>query len=302
MTRKSKADITLLAITVFWGFSYFLVDLSLQALPVFLLNALRFILAFLIAAIVFYPKLIKTNKITVKYSAILSGILTAAYTTATFGLQYTSLSNAGFLSSLAVLFTPLILWLLFKHKPEKRTLYSVSLSVVGIALLSLNDKFQPAIGDILCIACSITAALHLIATDIAVKKREVNAFQIGVYQLGFTGGYNLILSLFLEEPSLKGLNTVWVYVLILSIFCSGLAFIGQSIAQQYTTASHVGIIYSLEPVFAGLVAWIFAGDILMVRGYIGAALLVISLLLNVWEPKRMKNKSSEMSVTDQGTD
>ena len=50
-------------------------------------------------------------------------------------------------------------------------------------------------------------------------------------------------------------------------------------AQQYTTASHVGVIFTLEPVFSGIVAYFFADEKLLPRGYVGAALMLLSLLV-----------------------
>lgn len=52
-------------------------------------------------------------------------------------------------------------------------------------------------------------------------------------------------------------------VLFLAIFCTGIAFIVQAVAQQYTSASHVGVIFSLEPVFAEIVVFFLAGEVLL---------------------------------------
>lgn len=281
MKTKTKADLMLLLITVFWGFSYLLADLSLAELPVFQLNALRFLIAFLIAGISFGKKLFPVTIQTVKASFLLSLILTGVYTSATFGLKFTSLSNASFLSSLSVLFTPIILWILFHREPSRRIVTSVLLSVVGIALLTIQGDFIPAWGDLLCIICAMIYGLHLVTTEFMVRKPEVDAFQTGVYQLGFTGLLNLILSMIIEKQVMPEQSRIWIYVVILSVFCTGISFIVQSIAQQYTEASHVGVIYALELVFAGLVAWIFAGEVLLPRNYIGAGLLFLSLLISV---------------------
>ena len=67
--------------------------------------------------------------------------------------------------------------------------------------------------------------------------------------------------------------------LFLGIFCSGVAFVIQSVQQQYTTASHVGLIFTLEPVFASMVAFVMTGEVLSLRGYIGAALMLLSLFI-----------------------
>ena len=66
---------------------------------------------------------------------------------------------------------------------------------------------------------------------------------------------------------------------VLSIFCTGMAFIVQALAQQYTTAAHVGVIFCLEPVFNSVVAFFVAHEVLTVQAYLGGILLVASLLV-----------------------
>ena len=62
------------------------------------------------------------------------------------------------------------------------------------------------------------------------------------------------------------------------IFCTGLPFIVQPIAQQYTSAVHVGVIFTMEPVFASIVAFALAGERLLPRGYVGAVILLFAML------------------------
>ena len=121
--------------------------------------------------------------------------------------------------------------------------------------------------------------MDLLITEKAVSKEEVNAFQLGVYQLGFTGIFNLIIAFIVEEPSIPSTPSIWASVLFLAIFCTGVAFIVQAIAQQYTSAAHVGIIFALEPVFAGIVAFIFAHEVLLPRAYFGALLMIAGLFI-----------------------
>lgn len=290
MTTQHKADFMLLLVTLFWGVSYWLMDISLSSLDPFTLNALRFLIAFAVAFILAFKKLKNVNKITLKYSAILGSVLLLVYMGATFGVQYTSLSNAGFLCALTVIITPILSFFFLKQKPSKKLILTVIMCLIGIALLTLNDQLKPALGDILCIMCAFAYAIHLTITESAVKREGVNAFQLGVFQLGVTGILNLILAFLLETPKLPTTSNVWVSVIFLSIFCTGIAFIIQVLAQQYTSASHVGVIFSLEPVFAGLVAFFFAGEILAPRAYVGAVLLVSSIFVMEMDIKGIVNK------------
>ena len=289
-----QADIMLLMVTLFWGTSYFLIDVSLVSVDALNLNALRFLIAFFLAMILCYKRMKPINKDTIKYALFLGIILTVVYISATYGVKYTSLSNAGFLSSLAVIFTPILIFIIKKQAPGKKLGVSIGLSLVGIALLTLNNNLEPAFGDLLCIICAVFYALHIVTTEIAVKKNHIDAFQVGVLQLGFTGLFNLILSFIIETPRFPDTIASWAAVLVLSIFCTGLAFIVQSVAQQYTNASHVGVILTLEPVFAGVVAYVFAGEVLLPRAYFGALLLVISLLImEINFPKKPMDKAAD---------
>ena len=71
----------------------------------------------------------------------------------------------------------------------------------------------------------------------------------------------------------------WISLIFLTVFCTGIAYIAQVIGQQYTTATHVGVIFTLEPVFAAIVAFLFAGERLLPRSYIGMVMMLISILI-----------------------
>ena len=103
----------------------------------------------------------------------------------------------------------------------------------------------------------------------------------------------LILAFIFEEPCLPQSTGCWISVCFLAIFCTGIAYIAQAVAQQYTTATHVGIIFTLEPVFAGIVAFLFAGERLLPRAYFGAFLMIISILLIEIDPKAIKDTKSK---------
>lgn len=287
LTQQMKADLMLVLVTLFWGISYWLIDISLEEVGPFTLNALRFLIAFFTAFAFAFPKLKTVNKATLKYSALIGVALLFVYIGATFGVKYTSLSNAGFLCALTVVITPILAFFVLKQKPEKKLAVVVVMCLVGIALLSLKDNLRPALGDVLCIMAAFAYAVDLLMTEIAVSKENINAFQLGVFQLGFAGLFNLAISFILEKPELPHSQTAWTAVLFLSIFCTGAAFIIQALAQQYTSASHVGVIFSLEPVFAGIVAFFLAGEILSARAYVGAALLVSGLFIMELDIKKL---------------
>lgn len=273
----------LILVTLCWGVSYYLMDISLVDMDPFTLNAHRFLGAFFIALVISWNKIKTVNKITLKYSVLVGVALVFVYIGATFGVKNTSLSNSGFLCAMTVVFTPLISRIFLKKKQDKKVVSAVLMCFAGIALLTLKDDFSINMdnlkGDILCLMCAFAYAIDLLLTEKAVSHEEVDAYQLGVFQLGVTGVFNLVLAFVTEQPHFPTSPEIWGAVLFLAIFCTGVAFVIQPVAQQYTTAAHTGVIFALEPVFAAIVAVIFAHEVLSPKSYFGAVLMVASVFI-----------------------
>ena len=283
MSKQLQADGILFLITFCWGVSYFLMDVSLAEIDPFTLNAFRFLGAFAIAILLSGKKLSNVSKETIKYALLVGISMVFVYIGATFGVKYTTISNSGFMCSLTVIFTPIMEWIVFKKKPSKKFSLVLLICITGIALLTLGKDFSLNMehlkGDLLCVMCAFTYAILLIFTEIGVGKEEVDPYQMGVFQIGITGVLNLILAFVLETPHFPQSIEVWGAVAFLAIFCTGVAYIMQPIAMQYTSAGHVGVIFALEPVFSAIVAFMFAGEVLFPKQYLGGALMLFSIIL-----------------------
>lgn len=277
MKTQLKGDLMVLMVTLFWGSSYLFMKMGLNSVQEFNLIALRFGIAFLLSAAVFYRRLMKVTPRTVMNAFILGSMLFAVFASIMFGLKSTSTSNAGFLMSLTVIFVPLMSALLFNKIPEKRVLFGVCLALNGIALLTLNDDLTISRGDTLCILGAFVFAAHIIVTGQLTKDVD-DSIALGVLQLGFAGGLGLIFSSVTETPKLPNTPESWLSILVLSILCSAIGFIAQTVAQKYTTPTHTGLIFSLEPVIAAVFAVLFAGETLSTRSYLGAAIVLLGVL------------------------
>ena len=283
MSKQLQADGILFLITFCWGVSYFLMDICLGEIDPFTLNAFRFIIAFIIAAILSGKKLFNVSKETLLYASLVGFLMAVVYIGATFGVKYTTISNSGFMCSLTVIFTPIMEWIVFKKKPSKKFSLVLLICITGIALLTLGKDFSLNMehikGDLLCVMCAFSYAVLLIFTEIGVKNEKVNPYQMGVFQIGITGVLNLILAFIIETPHFPETMEVWGAVAFLAVFCTGVAYVMQPIAMQYTSSGHVGVIFALEPVFSAIVAFMFAGEVLFAKQYLGGALMLFSIIL-----------------------
>ena len=295
MNKQSKADLLLVMVTAFWGASYFLTDLCLESMPPLSLNAFRFLVAFAVLGTVYCRKLRHISRQTWVYALLIGASLVMVYTCYVYGIMHTSISNAGFICALPVIFTPLLELVVLRKAPSRRFALALILCTVGLALMTLGDTFRPALGDFICMGTAFFYAVDLLLTDRAVRHPEVDPLQLGVLQLGVVGVIMLALTCLLEEPHLPPTPQTWGAALFLAVFCTGIAFVIQSVQQQHTSASHVGLIFTLEPLFSAIVAYFFAHEVLGLRGYIGAALMMLSLVLmevdvGAWIKRKLTKK------------
>lgn len=279
MSNKRKADISLILVTAFWGISFYLTKVALIEMGVFTLNAFRFLLAFGIVFILLMKKTLSVNYQTLKY-AVMSGVpVVISYMAYSYGILNTSISNAAFLCCMAVLFTPIFSFIIDGTVPKINFMIALLICIPGIAFITMDGTLSFSKGDIFCILCAMSYALSIIIVEKGVNKSEVDAFNLGVYQLGFVGISYLILALIFEKPTMPTTFSTWTSVLFLAIFCTGFAVIVQSIAQKHTTASNVGLIFTLEPIFASISSYLILGEIMTSAQMIGASAIILSIFI-----------------------
>ena len=279
MNREQKADMMLLLATALWGISTCLIAVCLEELQPLTLNAFRFVTGFAVLGGIFFKSLRHVSRATLKYSVLVGLSLVVVYASATYGVMYTSVSNASFIGALTVLFTPLFEFVLFRKKPGKKFSFALALCLIGIALLTLNETLKPALGDIICLLVPTFYAVDLMLTEKAVADPEVDPLALGICDLAVVGAVMLVLSFIVETPALPHSPKVWAAALFLGIFCSGVCLVLQSVYQKDTTASRAGLIFTLEPVFSAVFAFFLLGERLGLKGYIGAALMLASLFV-----------------------
>jgi drug/metabolite transporter (DMT)-like permease len=94
-----------------------------------------------------------------------------------------------------------------------------------------------------------------------------------------TGLFGLAAALLLETLRLPPSPRLWGAILYLSLFATLFAFAVQTWAQRKLNPVRVGLLCTLEPVFAALWAAIFLGERLTAREGAGGALIVLGVLL-----------------------
>ena len=264
-------------VTIFWGLSYTFMVLGLEVLEAYNVVALRCVIAFAVAGLLFYKKLLNTNLETITYAAIQGILLFTVFALSLFGLEKTSASNAGFILSLTVVLVPIFSSFIERSLPSRAVSFAIVCTLIGIVILTVKDSLTLNLGDIYIAIAAICYSIYLILNSKFTKK--VESISYGVYQLGFAGIIAAVLCLLFEVPSLPNTSLGWMAILGLGVICTAFCFIAQAVVQQYTSPTHTGLIFSLEPIFASIFAVMFLGEIITAQLLIGGALILAGNLV-----------------------
>jgi drug/metabolite transporter (DMT)-like permease len=278
MNRSQKADLALLLVTIFWGAGFPITKFALQTIPPLYHIGLRFMIAAVLLSAIFYKKMFGINKSILKPAATMAALLFLTYALQTVGLLYTTASKSAFYSGLAVLFVPLLSFIFYKSRISINTLISILLAFIGLFLLSFSgSEFSFNIGDLMTVLNSVSYAVLLLLTSDYVKEHD--ATQLSIVQmyivsiLGFAAA--LIFDKWNTPMSLLSFNSL----MFSAVLCTAFAFWMQATAQKFTSASHVALIFTMEPVFGAFTAWLLLGELIGLKGFIGGAFIISAMLI-----------------------
>lgn len=271
------SQLGLIAIAALWGANYVVIKVAITHLPVLSFLAYRYLIAAAVAAVVFRRDLRGLSRSDWRAGLGLGTWLTVGSVLQTFGLARTSAADAGFITGMFVVLTPLLGAVLLGQRAGRLAWSGALVSAVGLALLAgVGSSWRP-VGDALVLGCAIAFAAHILLTDRAVSEHRVGALL--VVQLGVSGLASLTGAVSFGTLALPRGATVWAAVLTSAVLASALAFWVQACAQRHAPPARTALILASEPAFAGLFGVALEGDRLTPTGWLGAALILCAILV-----------------------
>jgi drug/metabolite transporter (DMT)-like permease len=185
MFARIRWQLALLSITVVWGGTFVVVQDAVERIPPFTYLTLRFGLAVLVMALAGgFAGLRRSDLV----PGGLAGLaLLAGYGFQTTGLQYTTPSNAGFITGMFLVFTPLFVAASYRKLPPTSSLAGVAVATVGLFLLAAPGRLVLSYGDTLVLVCAAAFAAHIMALDRwgeAMPTKRFASLQLTVVTLG----------------------------------------------------------------------------------------------------------------------
>lgn len=275
---SKKAELLMASVTLAWGSSYLLMKIGLNGIGPFNLIALRFGIAFLFMFLTFLPRFRSLTLKTCLKGVFMGIILFLIFTGMVCGVNHTTASTAGFLTSTTVVLVPVLESVLERTIPEKSVIISICIAICGLFLLTAKNGVALDKGAWLCLMGAFFYAVYIIVLDKIAKKED--SFLISIIQLGTASVLGAVFTCLFETPSLPETPAEWGAVFCLGLVCSAYGFVVQPIAQKYAPPEKIGLIFALEPVFSAVLAFIFLHEILEIREYAGAALVLLSVIFS----------------------
>jgi len=323
--RVLGADLLLLLTAAVWGFGFVAQRSGMQYVGPFTFNAIRFPLGSLsLLPLIAWRRRRKTNQKSgdhILFSSFFAGTcLFIAVAFQQLGIMFTTAGNAGFITGLYVIFTP-IFGIFLGRSTGKATWIGAILTFTGLYFLSSSGPLKDInVGDIIIAISAVFWAFHVLVIDVLVQKTDPIELSSG--QFAFAGFYALIAA-FLAEPflsswllfssSLSSSNLVgWksfpalisglssgeisfafvsgavIPILYGAFGSAGVGYTLQVVAQQYAPPAHATIILCLEGFFAAIGGIMLLHEPAGTRTIIGFAFMLCGMLISQWELVRRR--------------
>lgn len=265
-----------------WGIGNPLIKIALYNMPVFYLLFLRFFLSFILFMLVFGKKIIRRIKSANLYHHIFIGVFTAgAFICCNYALKITSSITAGFLMSLAVVFTPFVSKFLLKASIKSQVFGFLIIIISGMYFLCMQgENLSFGIGEFLAVASSAFIAVAMVLTE--KYSNELDPITISASQALITSVACLIFALLFEKaPDFtdSGLINEYVIILYLAVGCTFLSYLLQNTALSKLPATYISLTFCSEPIFTAIFSNIILGETLSPIGFLGASLIITGICL-----------------------
>ena len=289
---QRTAALALALATVFWGCGFTWAKAGADAIhritglpqgsgfgPIFLLGW-RFGLGGAIWMLLFPGARQGWSLKSVARSMLLGTLCAAGLIVQHLGLDLTDESVSAFLTSLTILFVPLLVTIVERKPPRAVLWVGVVLATIGVWLMTGASPSGFHLGEFLGLLCSFCFALYILAVNAILPTesswRMTGGQFITVSAICFatcatTAGREMrpaIIGGLLSEPA------VFVNLALLAIFTTVMAFGLLTHFQPRLDATRAALIYLIEPVIAAIYAAIAVGRSVRPLAIVGAILIL----------------------------
>ena len=280
-----KNNILLVLTALIWGCAFVAQSVGMDYVGPFTFNMARFLIGavVLLPVIWFMDRQRKTGaeKGAGQKTLIIGGIccgiaLAVASTLQQWGILFTTVGKAGFITAMYIVIVPL-LGIFIGKKVRPLIIGCVAIAVVGFYFLCMTESLRLGLGDFLVLLCAIAFSIHILVIDHFSPK--VDGVKMSAIQFLTAAIISAVPTLLWEQPVLTEILQAWQPVLYAGVMSCGVAYTLQIIAQKNADPTVASLLLSLESVFSVLAGWVLLGQELSLKELFGCVLIFCAIIL-----------------------
>ena len=289
MQNKLSSNIALFLTALIWGLSFVAQRAGMDYLEPFTFNMVRSFLGGLsLIPVILWVKISHPDKrterrkhfqhINLARAGIACGTaLFLAMSIQQYCMQYVGAGKGGFITSLYIVFVPIIS-ILLGDKLKKEIIISVFLALIGLYLLCFKAQSGFDIYDLLLLLSAFFYAVHIIVVDYYSNTvHPVKASCLQFFVLAILSG---ILVLIFETPSFEAILACKIPLIYAGVITCGVAYTLQIYGQKYTLPVIASLIFCLESVFAVIGGIFILGETLCLKELLGCIFMISGAILS----------------------
>ena len=305
-TQQIRNSLILLLTAFIWGVAFVAQSVGMDYVEPFTFNCVRS----LIGGVVLVPCIFLLDKLNPQrnqeYLALdLSGqkenqkklikggvwcgiVICVASNLQQFGISYTTVGKAGFITALYIVIVP-ILGLFFRKKCSPAVWIGVVLAVFGLYFLCMTEGFSVQLGDFLVFLCALAFSVHIMVIDHFTQL--VDGVKMSCIQFLVCGVISGVCMFLFENPSMSNILAAWQPILYAGVLSCGVAYTLQIVGQKGMNPTVASLILSLESVISVLAGLVLLGQKLSGREVAGCVFMFAAIVL-AQLPNRSKSEKA----------
>ena len=241
--------------------------------------------------ILIFRKNLKNVTLNMGVLSFLAGVLLSVHSFILIeGLRYTSSGNSAFITSVNVVFVPILSFLFLKKKTEKGFMPCLISVVFGFLIISGILSLFPFrfnitslnYGDLLTLIVAVLTAVYFMFMGMITEKYDA----VSVNVIHMVGAAITMCAFWFFYPDKQinfGNTDTIIWIIYCAVFGTALAYYFLTKAQAKVSASKVSLICSLESVFAILFSAVIPGkdgnvEAITMNALVGGALILFGVI------------------------
>jgi drug/metabolite transporter (DMT)-like permease len=286
---RTRANALLLLASAIWGFAFVAQRIGASVVGPFTFNAVRFLLGALVVVAIAWWLARRRGVSWVRRRrawrrALVPGLVAGVLLAIASNLQQAAMTtvpagNAAFITGLYMVFVPVIA-ALRGHRSTWTTILGVVSSVIGLYLIAVTDALMIGTGEVLLIISTLVWAGQILTIDHFGSR--VSSLRFAAVQFITCAVLSAVAAPVFEPAPFTGIGAALIPILYGGVLSVGVAFTLQVVGQRDALATHAALIMALESVFGAIGGALVLGEDMGVRGYVGAALMVVGIVVAQW--------------------